>query len=121
MNRATAPVFLLLCCLASACGDGGQAPDLPVVPLGEINIISAGDNSTCIANSSGKLSCWGANNFGQLGDGTQEDRRVPVAVSTDVAFYTVRAGNHACGLASAGPAYCWGDGALGRLGDGSAT
>jgi alpha-tubulin suppressor-like RCC1 family protein len=120
MNRPTAPVFLLLCSLASACGgDGGQEPNPPVVPLGEINIISAGDNSTCIANSLGKLFCWGANTFGQLGDGTQENRRVPVAVSTEVNFYTVRAGNHACGLASAGPAYCWGDGALGRLGDGS--
>jgi alpha-tubulin suppressor-like RCC1 family protein len=86
-----------------------------------VNIISAGDNSTCVANSLGRMFCWGANDVGQLGDGTHESRRVPVAVSTDLGFFYVRAGNHACGLTSSDAGFCWGEGSQGQLGDGSTS
>jgi len=30
---------------------------------------------------SGRVECWGSNSYGQLGDGTNHDRRRPVDVS----------------------------------------
>jgi GH25 family lysozyme M1 (1,4-beta-N-acetylmuramidase) len=40
-------------------------------------IAAAGDHA-CAAISSGEIQCWGANERGQLGDGTREDRATPV-------------------------------------------
>jgi alpha-tubulin suppressor-like RCC1 family protein len=63
--------------------------------------------------------CWGANTYGQVGDGTSENRLVPVAVSPDLDFVRVRAGNHACALTISDAAYCWGQGTSGQLGNGA--
>ena len=38
-------------------------------------------NMTCALLTSGAVTCWGYNGYGQVGDGTNNDRYVPVAVS----------------------------------------
>ena len=46
--------------------------------------ISAGDSHTCTLLDDGSVSCWGWNSFCQLGDGTTEDRHMPISsVSLD--------------------------------------
>ena len=45
-------------------------------PLG----ITAGIDHTCALSPTRAVYCWGANNDGELGDGTQDDRTSPVAV-----------------------------------------
>ena len=42
--------------------------------------VSAGDNHACALKSDGTVACWGGNSFGQLGDGTNQDRKLPVLV-----------------------------------------
>src|SRR2546426_971293 len=42
--------------------------------------VSAGAWSSCGVTTDGSAYCWGRNEFGQLGDGTQETRLVPVRV-----------------------------------------
>lgn len=56
--------------------------DVPVAVSGgtRFRSISAGANHTCAIDESSGLWCWGWNEFGQLGDGTTEDRLVPGAV-----------------------------------------
>ena len=67
---------------------------------------------------------WGDNVSGQLGDGTNNNRSVPVeVVSSGVlagkSVTQVSAGEyHACALAD-GAAYCWGYNLSGQVGDGS--
>lgn len=76
---------------------------------------AAGSDHTCALKSDGTVYCWGYNWYGQLGDGTQTTRYMPVQVHgednngylTDVV--EVSAGEqHSCALKSDGTVYCWG-------------
>lgn len=71
----------------------GQSSDVPVkVPgLSNVTAISAGYSHAAAIDAEGNLWTWGVNTSGQLGDGTTEDRSVPVKVRQSVSF--VRAGN----------------------------
>lgn len=86
--------------------------------------LSAGGAHTCAVLDDGALYCWGYNVFGQLGDGSQIDRPVPVPVvdSTGmplVGQVAVDAGTfHTCALNQAGIVACWGLNNRGQLGDG---
>ncbi|NCZ47638.1 MAG: hypothetical protein EBX59_08730 [Betaproteobacteria bacterium] len=64
---------------------------------------------------------WGSNGFGQLGDGTTEDRREPVWSSgVSVGVKGVSAGwVHSAALGVDGKAYGWGGNSSGQLGDGT--
>jgi len=42
--------------------------------------VATGGTITCSVLSDNSISCWGSNDFGQLGDGTTQDRLRPVAV-----------------------------------------
>lgn len=88
--------------------------------------LDAGANHTCGAQSNGWAWCWGANQRGQLGDGSTTNRPVPSAVFGSAGgppFQLVVAGGfnigHTCGLTTTGAAYCWGDNERGQLGTGT--
>jgi alpha-tubulin suppressor-like RCC1 family protein len=93
-----------------------------------ITAISAGLAHTCARRDDGSAWCWGADDRGQIGDGTTGDsdgvRLVAVQVRRDGGFLTkvtgVSAGEeHSCARRGDGTAWCWGDDALGELGDGT--
>lgn len=72
---------------------------------------------TCGLTSAGDVYCWGANDDGQLGDGTETDRRSPVRVGAG--FVNISAfGRTTCGVTGAGEAFCWGNNSWGKLGNG---
>lgn len=84
--------------------------------------VAAGREHTCALDQAGAAWCWGANDRGQLGDGsfTRSDR--PVAVSGGRTWVKLAAGlDHTCGLDAEGSVACWGHGANGQLGDGTAS
>jgi len=82
--------------------------------------ILAGSEHTCALTSGGAMRCWGANYSGQLGDGTNVNRNMPVNVSglwwgvTEIAAGS----EHTCAVV-AGGVRCWGANFSGQLGDGT--
>jgi alpha-tubulin suppressor-like RCC1 family protein len=46
---------------------------------GVVSVVS-GDSHSCAILSTGGLKCWGANSYGQIGDGTTTRRCIPVSV-----------------------------------------
>ena len=91
--------------------------------------VSGGLYHTCALQedagmSNWELFCWGYNAFGQLGDGTATNRRVPTLTWFDAHDWSLllSAGNyHTCAVKASGSAYCWGRNAEGQLGDGTTT
>ncbi len=80
--------------------------------------VAAGADHTCGSTVNGETWCWGANDLGQLGDGTTVPSSVPVRIS-DLALDGARGRGHTCGVTASGAVYCWGDNASGQLGDGT--
>ena len=79
--------------------------------------LAAGRDQTCGVFTNGVAYCWGANDSGEVGDGTTTARHAPQLVATSLAFQSVAAGaSHSCGLSS-GAAFCWGNNARAQLGD----
>lgn len=77
---------------------------------------------TCALTTSGDVECWGANRYGQIGDGTTTNQNAPLDVAgLPDGVTTVSTGtHHTCALANSG-VYCWGSNSLGQLGDGTVT
>jgi alpha-tubulin suppressor-like RCC1 family protein len=81
--------------------------------------VSAGFGHACALAQGGGVLCWGANEHGQLGDGTLVDRAHPVPVALPAPATAIAAGFfHSCAVAD-GAVLCWGDNATGELGNGS--
>ena len=76
----------------------------------------------CALRETGSVECWGANWFGQLGNGTTDHSNVPVRVLDLDDAVTVSAGtSHTCAVRETGGVVCWGRNAEGQLGDQSLT
>lgn len=84
--------------------------------------LAAGVSHVCGLDSAGEAVCWGANEGGQLGDGSRTDRPSPVPVRAEMRFSSLTAGAaHTCGIAQGSIAVCWGQNLSGQLGDGTRT
>jgi alpha-tubulin suppressor-like RCC1 family protein len=111
----TALLTLWVAGAGSGCGDSGSGP----ASQPELGGLAAGANSTCVRlEEDGKPFCWGAYEFGQVGDGTTTDRLRPTAVVGLPLFVTPIPGDHACGM-ELSSLYCWGRNSSGEVGAGN--
>jgi alpha-tubulin suppressor-like RCC1 family protein len=84
--------------------------------------ISAGRDHTCAVAGDGTGYCWGANDVGQLGDGTTTRSTVPVKVAAPngLPFASITAADgYTCGLTTNNAVYCWGSNGHSQLGNGT--
>ncbi|MFM7678398.1 MAG: RCC1-like domain-containing protein, partial [Roseiflexaceae bacterium] len=102
---------------------GSKTPAAVTMPAGvSFTSLTVGDMHTCALNSAGTAYCWGTNQYGQLGNGTNTNQTVPVAITMPVgeSFAAIKASYHfTCALTNTGNAYCWGENNRGQLGNGS--
>jgi hypothetical protein len=118
---STTPVSVSGITTATALTVGGEPTNSPLF---------SATTHVCVLLSGGSVDCWGANELGQLGDGTfigpEECRQAcsptPVPVSGITTARAVSAGeDHTCALLSSGSIECWGSNFFGQLGDGKTT
>lgn len=88
-----------------------------------IKYISAGEATSCAIASDNQAYCWGYNTDGELGNSSNTNSLVPVAVNTAgvLSGKTLKAistgGNHVCAIASDNNPYCWGSNGHYQLGN----
>lgn len=103
-------------------GSTSASQDQPahVADLAEATALAAGWSHTCALVASGRVRCWGANEVGQLGDGTTDGRRMPIAVDGLENVVQIAAGvTTTCARTRDERVHCWGDNHAGQLGDGT--
>jgi len=96
----------------------------PVTVAGITNAIAvtAGGSYTCAILSDGTVQGWGANNYGELGNGTTTSSSVPVSVADITNAMAIATGyDNTCVLLRGGSVQCWGYNQNGQLGDGTTT
>jgi serine/threonine protein kinase/alpha-tubulin suppressor-like RCC1 family protein len=82
--------------------------------------IAAGGTHTCAVQPDGGVWCWGGNDSGQLGAGSNSRRLAPVRVALREPIAKLSAGiSHTCGVSLSGNAFCWGANDAGQLGEGT--
>jgi alpha-tubulin suppressor-like RCC1 family protein len=109
--------------------------NLPAVDLGPGAApvaITSGDEHVCALLADGAVKCWGHNDYGQLGIGTDLDvgdaagemgaSLAAVSLGTGRIAVEITAGySHTCALLDDGSVKCWGNGAAGQIGQGDTT
>ena len=82
--------------------------------------VVAGYYQSCALTESGQMYCWGRNDQGQIGDGSNDNRFTPVPVAGGLTFRALGGGDaFMCGITTGGATWCWGSNRNGELGDSS--
>jgi len=86
--------------------------------LSHAKAVSLGGFHACALIDDGTVRCWGANYFGQLGDGTELLSEIPVQARISGVTAIATGTHHSCAIAGDG-IFCWGADIVGQLGDAS--
>jgi len=117
----------IICWGRNAEGQAGSPTQIPLVSPALVQdmsqtvavAVAAGARHTCAIFSDATVRCWGANESGQLGDGTVDSKNKPVPVAGLTSVDAIVAGGaHSCARRTDGSVWCWGSNTSGQLGDG---
>ena len=107
--------------LAESGNSSDISSDVVVSTTALVSSAVLGGHSAAI-NTSGRLYAWGANGYGQLGNGSRLNKSTPVAVQGSIAATSFAIGGaHNVALANNGTVWAWGLNNYGQLGDNSLT
>jgi parallel beta-helix repeat protein len=88
--------------------------------LTDVAALAVGDYHCLAIQVDGTVWAWGRNAYGELGDGTTDDRAAPVRVPGVAGAIAVAAGDyHSYALMPDGTVWAWGQNWQGQLGDGT--
>ena len=110
-------------------GNGGLTTGGTLVPIvigtDTWQSISAGGSHTCGIKMDGTAWCWGAQQYGRLGNGSTSagDQTTPLAISGGGTWKTLQValGGHSCAIKSDDTLWCWGYNVEGQVGNGSVS
>ena len=84
--------------------------------------VSMGSHHALAIKNDGSLWSWGANFYGQLGDGTSVSKSSPVQIGFSQDWSVISAGaGHSMAIKNDGTLWAWGFNKYGQLGDGTHT
>ena len=87
----------------------------------DFQAVSGGKYHSLALAADGSLLAWGNNEFGQLGDGTQTERHIPVTVPLTNASAISAGLQHSVALKADGTVWTWGRNNYGQLGNDTTT
>ena len=83
-----------------------------------VDSVALGYAHSALIAKNGDLYCWGNNDSGQVGNGSDEQQDKPVKVLSNVVSAALGEA-HSAAITKNGDLYCWGANDSGQLGDGS--
>jgi hypothetical protein len=98
--------------------DDASTP-LQVAGITDAVAVTRGYNQTLVLHQDGTVSAFGTNRYGQLGDGTTEDRDVPVKANVSNIIQIASGASFSLAVDSDGRVWSWGQNNYGQLGLGT--
>jgi alpha-tubulin suppressor-like RCC1 family protein len=89
-----------------------------VPDLTDVAAVAVGNGGTCALKRDGSVWCWGANDTGQLAQGTNDSQPhgTPVRVALPPVSQLAYGAFHVCALLRDGTVQCWGNNKFGQCG-----
>lgn len=106
--------------LGTGTSGGFSATPTAVAGLATVDRLVSGGFHSLARRTDGTVLAWGGNAYGQLGDGSKQDRASPVPIAPAAQAVVLAAGSrHSLALLGDGTVLAWGDNREGQLGLGS--
>jgi alpha-tubulin suppressor-like RCC1 family protein len=94
-----------------------MATDAPPTILTRVRRFAAGHSHTCAITDDGRLHCWGLNQSGATGNGSEDPQEQPYSIPELSEVVQIAAGRaFTCAMTGDGRVWCWGSNAAGQLG-----
>ncbi|MEO8703215.1 MAG: trypsin-like serine protease [Kofleriaceae bacterium] len=87
----------------------------------KVRFASAGSKHACAVLMDGRVRCWGDNAYGQLGNSSTLDTRLPVTADRVDAWKLSAGAHHTCAVTKTDELRCWGSNSKGQLGNPALT
>jgi alpha-tubulin suppressor-like RCC1 family protein len=111
-------------CWGAEIGDGTYDVHQTPTPVGAWRQFSGGFDTVCGIKPDHTMFCWGANFYGDVGNGTTQSTLMPTLVTGNLTWQQVSVGfggvggeGSTCAIAGDNNLYCWGANFDGQLGD----
>jgi alpha-tubulin suppressor-like RCC1 family protein len=100
--------------------DSALHPPGRVLGISGATALAVGTNHACAVLGDGTVRCWGANFYGQMGDGSWSTRATPVAVLGATRIKSIESWSYfTCGVSVSGQVFCWGENSYAQRGNSS--